>query len=182
MVPDDLVKLCNEPSAKDCEIDFLAMRAIEDQTHATIAHLVSTIWINEYYYGEHDSVWYYFKNHSWKTLPYGGHIMFHIMSDLFETLMARIKILDIDKEWCKKLKTKLNTINFANQIRDAATLYFSNQKPFDEFKLKLDSNLNLLCFKNGVCDLKLGMLQDGMPDDNISMQIDYCFEPYNLNN
>ncbi|KAJ3087150.1 hypothetical protein HK100_008466 [Physocladia obscura] len=182
MVPDDLVKLCNKPSAKDCEIDFLAMRAIEDQTHATIARLVSTIWINEYYYGERNRVWYYFKNHSWKTSPYGGHITFHIMSDLFEILMARIKILDIDKKWCSKLKAKLSAINFANQIRDTAALHFSNRKHFDEFKLKLDSNLNLLCFKNGVYDLKLGMLRDVMPDDNISMQIDYCFEPYNLNN
>ena len=44
-----------------------------------------------------------------------------------------------------------------------------------DFENKLDSDPDLLCFNNGVYDLKTGMFRDGVPEDNITLctGIDY---------
>ena len=50
-----------------------------------------------------------------------------------------------------------------------------------EFSAKLDENVNLMGFTNGVLDLKDGVFRDGRPDDYLSMSTGYDFRPVDDN-
>jgi len=144
------------------------------------------------------SEWYEFKNHRWNLIRRGttlfnkisDEIVYKISSALMDS--RRIKNIQDDKsknktggvdfmtKLCMIGKTvidNLKNIPYKNNVMTACAHKFYDPK----FKEKLDSNIYLLGFDNGVYNLKPGEegFRDGVPDDHLSFSVgyDYITEP-----
>ena len=62
-----------------------------------------------------------------------------------------------------EISSKLKDVPFKKNIMECCTELFHER----EFADMLDSNVNLIGFKNGVYDLERREFRDGYPDDNI---------------
>ncbi len=70
---------------------------------------------------------------------------------------------------------KLNTSSFKNQIvQNCKELFYDST-----FEIKLDSNIHLIGFNNGVYDLNIGTFRDGHPDDYISLNTKLNYIQFN---
>jgi len=81
------------------------------------------------------------------------------------------KSLEMRKRVCMNIHGMIgNTCNKKNIMTEAADLFYDKY-----FTSKLDENVNLLCFNNGVYDFKENCLRMGKPEDYISKttRIDY---------
>ena len=81
------------------------------------------------------------------------------------------KSLEMRKRVCMNIHGMIgNTCNKKNIMTEAADLFYDKY-----FTSKLDENVNLLCFNNGVYDFKEGIFRMGKPEDYISKttRIDY---------
>ena len=78
-----------------------------------------------------------------------------------------------------KVAGKLKQTSFKNNIMsECQELFYDTEKSFYE---KLDSNLNLLGFNNGVYDLKKGHFRKGRPEDMISKSTHINYIQYEPN-
>jgi P4 family phage/plasmid primase-like protien len=162
-----------------------------------------------------NNTWHQYSNHRWKEIDSGVKLRDKISKELYN--IFGIKAAKIRGQICElpvieenaKLKMKLENIekkiytimemlhrNFdkKNIMREAADLFYD-----DQFMNKLDENLYLLCFKNGVFDFKPtsgddesiscdnnikteGHFRAGKPEDRVSKctNIDYmAYDPTN---
>lgn len=132
------------------------------------------------------NTWYQYKNHRWNEMSKGVYLRKKISNELVEAYkdLSRYyqgmlltgndsEIEDAKKKntECRKVIDNLKTTNFKDKVMIECCELFYNP----EFLNKLDSNVNLLGFENGVYDLEQKMFRDGVPDDYISYstQIDY---------
>ncbi len=150
-------------------------------------------------------IWYEYRNHKWVEVDDGISIRQKISTDLVDEYCRLISIyneksqIDDDdmideeerEEYLRKSKVlsdiilKLKTTKFKDNIMKESTELFYNRL----FYKKLDTNLYLIGFNNGVYDLKRSEFRDGKPDDYISIStnndyIDYdedCEEIHEIN-
>lgn len=127
-----------------------------------------------------NSNWWEFKNHKWVRIE-NGFTLNILLSEEFSNyfVMEQTEIgamiitnSGVDAQYWKpinenigKLINKLSNITFKKQIVDECRSLFYD----DKFEEKLDSNLNLIGFKNGVYDLERNEFRSGRPDDFISL-------------
>lgn len=132
------------------------------------------------------NVWFRFKGHRWMLNKGGIDMRKKISTELVsEYKKLKKKICedmgeeDDDAELQKKLKTvnkiiaNLKSSPFKNSImRECQDLFFE-----DGFPDKLDSNINLIHFTNGVLDLSTTdkKIREGRPSDYISLTTGYDF-------
>ena len=132
------------------------------------------------------NVWFRFKGHRWMLNKGGIDMRKKISTELVsEYKKLKKKICedmgeeDDDAELQKKLKTvnkiiaNLKSSPFKNSImRECQDLFFE-----DGFPDKLDSNINLIHFTNGVLDLSTTdkRIREGRPSDYISLTTGYDF-------
>ncbi|KAJ3051604.1 hypothetical protein HK097_007366 [Rhizophlyctis rosea] len=167
----------------DSESDELAKAAIIERSDAAIARFVIDQWGYRFYVD--GKTWYFFKEHTWVS-DEDGHELTHIlMSELYPLLDKQCSWRNPkkDEELCKallELNVKVNSSGGCRNIREACRVYLA-QKNTKEFLKRLDGNLYMLAFRNGVYDLKGHEFRRGMPDDHISMQINYDFVEYEKN-
>ena len=138
----------------DAALDNLAKEAIMFRTHQAVARFLTLLWHDQFYY--HDEEWWFFDNHHWQT-DNGAHFSYRMLSDLMPLLLEKTAWSSpkTDKDLCgmlKKLNSQIGTASFYRNVTSTAALYFA-RKDFAEFDRRLEQNLNLLCFKNGVYDL-----------------------------
>lgn len=129
-------------------------------------------------------VWYQFVGHGWKQIDHGVSLL-KIMSDSFtndllHSISSQIQngntsdFYNQNKSTFETLK-KLGTNSFKEGVlKECEQLFYD-----PEIEEKFDSNIDLIGFKNGVFDLKLGVFRPGNPDDYIMMNTDYNYEKYN---
>jgi len=132
--------------------------------------------------------WYMFNGIRWEEIPEAMELRMFISKDmrcLYRTWKTRFKLLEIEKEdrnenadlerdWIKKCDQVIEKLEDhtykSNIVKECKELFYD--KKFNE---KLDSNRHLICFNNGVYDLKEKIFREGQPNDYISMctNIDY---------
>lgn len=123
--------------------------------------------------------WYYFDNHRWKEMP-GGYILMNKMSkelskdfadmaafhrrNMISTDPTKMKEHKEKRDKCARLEYQVKDNGFKTGVlKECARMFFDG-----EFKDKLDTDCNLVCFENGMYDISRDEFRDGQPDDNVS--------------
>lgn len=119
--------------------------------------------------------WYEFSNHRWNLIPLSRlRQEFSVaLCDLFTSLA---NCADIDANLAfgvKKTQLTMCRYIFANTARESRdeTFICAYHRNFvdDTFVGKLDQNTNIICFEDGVFDLKSSDFRPGRPDDYATM-------------
>jgi hypothetical protein len=125
------------------------------------------------------NIWWEFKNHRWIKIQDGYTLKILLSEDFANEYNREIadislkltQVSGIEKEELQsrrsridKIVEKLMNTSFKDLLMKEAKNFFYDNK-FDE---KLDSNLQLIGFENGVFDLDKGVFRDGRPDDYIT--------------
>ena len=133
-------------------------------------------------------IWYEFKDHRWQRIEKGITLRSKIGSEIIpryseesKRLCSEIAKDDENAEKSAKKQGQINKIigslkcaSFKNNIMKECQELFYNQQFFD----KLDTNIYLVGFTNGVLDLKLMEFREGRPDDYISMTTGYNYREF----
>ena len=135
------------------------------------------------------NTWYQFRNHRWIEVD-SAYPLRNLISDELTSDYGKQQsyLYDLsknkqgyDKEQCineathiSKVIKQLNNSTFKNGvIRECADIAYD-----PNFLKRLDENIYLICFENGVYDLEADMFRDGCPDDYISLCTGYNYMEY----
>ena len=163
-----------------------------NMTHFDIANVVFHKYKHEFVCSSSKKKsWFQFKNHRWHSLDDNVELKRRISTDIvneYLKLAADVSKLaaemnddddqkDVEMERVKKISTiaiKLKVFNFKKNVLDECVeLFYLNR-----FEEKLDTNINLIGFENGVYDLVKHEFRDGTPEDYISCSTGICYEEY----
>lgn len=138
--------------------------------------------------------WYIFRNHRWE-LDRGQTLRMTIsthMHGIYQKKLNRLiedgisKEADDNKQEAIKKKigkiadvmTMLKKTSDKNNImREASEIFFDS-----DFDKNIDTNPWLICFKNGIVDLKNKIFRDGVPTDYITKCTNIHYKEYNEDN
>lgn len=127
-----------------------------------------------------NKTWYVFKNHRWE-LDEGQTLrllisvdMYNIYQEKMISIMNEMNHYEPSDEryaakskmvkWVSELSTRMRTTSIKNNIfREAHELFFDK-----EFTKNMDTNRYLMCFTNGVVDIKNKTFRSGYPQDYIT--------------
>jgi P4 family phage/plasmid primase-like protien len=127
-----------------------------------------------------NKTWYVFKNHRWE-LDEGQTLrllisvdMYNIYQEKMTSIMNEMNHYEPSDEryaaksklvkWVSELSTRMRTTSIKNNIfREAHELFFDK-----EFTKNMDTNRYLMCFTNGVVDIKNKTFRSGYPQDYIT--------------
>jgi len=139
-----------------------------------------------------NKTWYVFRNHHWE-IDKGQSLRLAISRDMYYVYqdqqrrlvveMQHYQATDERYEDSKKqikhvseLSVKLKrTSDKSNIFREAAEIFFD-----EEFVKKMDENRYLMCFSNGVVDIKNKLFRDGYPQDYITKTTCIPYKPFDL--
>jgi hypothetical protein len=134
--------------------------------------------------------WYIFKDHRWE-LDRGETLRMFISVEMYNAYQSKVNSWmnemqhydPTDERYASmskrvkigtEISSRLKRTNDKNNImREAAALFFD--KDFDK---NMDSNKWLMCFKNGVIDIKNRIFRDGMPLDYITKSTNINYEHF----
>lgn len=135
--------------------------------------------------------WYIFKNHRW-MLDRGQGLRLAISTDMYsiydrkynklaeeamnmDTTDSRQEPLQKKIKKINEVKTLLKKTSDKNNImREAMDIFFD-----PEFSRLIDTNPWLMCFKNGVVDIKEKIFRAGLPSDYITKCTNINYKEYN---
>jgi|TARA_B110000259_G_C13822454_1_gene325267 phage/plasmid-associated DNA primase len=155
-----------------------------------IAKVVYYLYKDKYVCGKLKSkLWFHYENHKWKQTELGPYkeLSTNILK-LFEDYKNNKLNEENDKLLLDKtdaLILKLKNVSFKENICRECLYLFYNA----DFIYSLDRNLNLICFENGVWNIRNKTFREGMKEDNISLSIgvnydndidnlDYCINQF----
>ena len=134
--------------------------------------------------------WYQFKNHRWNLINDAVELRKRLSKEVIEEYDRLDKYLadlitKIEDEDEKELKRKkketigkiikqLKVTTFKGNLVKECTEYFYDSK----FEDKLDTNLNLIGFENGIYDLKEMVFRNGLPEDYVSYTTKINYEVF----
>ena len=124
-----------------------------------------------------ENKWYEFKNHRWAKCDNATTLRKLISEELrqkYASIATRFNELNKTKK-SKKVAKKLQIISIIteklgktndknNIMRECKDLFYKN-----DFEEKLNENVHLLCFTNGIFDYETLLFRDGKPDDMVSI-------------
>ncbi|AYV85546.1 MAG: putative helicase [Satyrvirus sp.] len=128
-----------------------------------------------------ENMWHEFRNHSWKNI-YIFQKYWEICSEISRLLQNIISDLSLG-QFCQDNDTRLYIDTRAQMrmlnnsaykllvVRKCAELLYDS-----DFIKKLDNNINLICFENGVYDLSTNTFRDGKSEDYVSCHIYYRYD------
>lgn len=126
------------------------------------------------------NLWWEFRKHRWVRVD-DGYTLKILLSEDFANEYNR-EIADVSLKLTQtsgyereelhskrgkleKIVEKLMNTSFKETlVRESRNLFYD-----DKFEQKLDSNIHLIGFENGIYDLEKGIFRDGRPDDYITM-------------
>ena len=162
----------------------------KSKTSQDISRVIYELYKYDYKFVPGDKIgkgtWYEFKNHRWHACNSAITLMQRIGNEVVNEFVkvsvyyqqnALIVNDDNKTDYLKQseiflgITYQLRELNKKETFLKECSIMFSDP----EFEEKLDSNPDLICFNNGVYDLKLAYFRDGCPDDNLSLctNIDY---------
>lgn len=155
-------------------------------THYSVAKVIFHLCKNEYRIDEmKNTEWYYFNGVRWVK----SHKLHIFISEDLPKYYRSVKIHAADSEEVDEsevfkynksldsLISKLETSPFKKAVMEELKYMFYEMD--NEFISKLDSNVYLLGFENGVYDLKKREFRESFPEDYISYTTGYSYIPYN---
>ena len=137
-----------------------------------------------------NKTWYMYKNHHWER-DYGHSLrlaisreMYNLYQDQQKVHVAEMQHYEATDERYEQAKKKIKhvselsvklkkTNDKSNIFREAAEIFFD-----EEFVKKMDENRYLMCFSNGVVDIKNKIFRDGYPQDYITKTTGIAYKPY----
>lgn len=139
---------------------------------------------------EKAKMWYEFQNHRWESIENGISLRNKIPEELVDQYLKHAHKLmqesiplpegnaDKDKnlkhvELCQKMRNKLRTTPYQNNVMSQCENLFHDQKLLK----KLDENKNLLGFNNGTYDILNNEFRPGRPEDFITMTTNINYIP-----
>lgn len=160
-------------------------------THHDLAKIIHYLYKDEFVFSNNE--WYHFFNHKWNTMKenpielkkkISNEIIHHYLAynAYFNNKAYKASLNENEKErdtymnlvsMGNKVILKLKNNNMKNSIVKECEELFYNK----DFADKLDMNLYLLAFNNGVLNLKTGQFRDGMAMDMISFSCGYDYTP-----
>jgi len=152
-----------------------------------IAKIVYYLYKDNYICGKLKSkLWYKFINHKWKQTELGPYTELSTnIVKIFENYKKDLLVLlenkdnNIDSENILKIESiivKLKNVTYKENIcRECLYLFYDS-----EFILKLDRNIHLIAFTNGILDLSTKVLRNGEKKDFVSLSIDIEYNQGNL--
>lgn len=175
---------------KEMTFDYALEQVIDSPTDYDIAELLYNKYKDKYVCSDiKNKVWYQHLQHKWKKD--NGHtirralsteicelfkkkrieVENEIMSGNVDSASDRYTYLQKKNETIVKIIMKLKKTTDKNNIfREAMEIFYDS-----EFMNKLDTNPYLLCFNDGVVDLKDKVFRDGYPTDYISMSTNHNY-------
>jgi len=126
------------------------------------------------------NIWWEFKNHRWTRIEEGYSLKILLSEDfaneynkeIAEISLKATTVVGIEKEELQQKRSRIDKIvlqlmnnGFKNTLMDECKSLFYDPT-FDQ---KLDSNINLIGFENGIYDLEQGLFREGRPDDYITL-------------
>ena len=134
--------------------------------------------------------WYEFNNHRWHACDGGYSLRMKISNEVWREYLAASrdwtqKAMDTgasqDQSLCQEhakrmaeISLKLKSTTFKDNLMKECTELFYNHN----FETTLDSNLNLICFENGVYDLDTLEFREGRPEDYVSLTTGIKYIPH----
>jgi len=125
-------------------------------------------------------IWFHYDNLWIPSSKIGKHYFFEYLKSLAEKYdKLRKKLTDTELDsYCKNVKKifiKLYTSsNYEKIKRDCQDLFY---KPKEDFLDKLDNNIYLIAFNNGVYDLESKIFRQINIDDYITLTTEYDYNP-----
>ena len=126
------------------------------------------------------NIWWEFKHHRWNRVQDGYTLKILLSEDfaneynreIAEISLKLTQVSGIEKEELQSRRTRYDKIveNLMNThfketlVKECKNLFYD-----DLFEQKLNSNLNLIGFENGIFDLEKGVFREGHPDDYVTM-------------
>lgn len=134
-----------------------------------IAKIVHYIYKERYVCGKlKNKLWFHFDNHKWRQTELGPYK--EISTNILD-LFVKYKEINSDESLNEKIDNlilKLKNVTFKENIcRECLYLFYDS-----EFINILDRKIHLICFKNGVWDLREKTFRNGKKEDFISISID----------
>ena len=138
-----------------------------------------------------NNLWWEFKNHRWYRIDSGYSLLLLFSQDfvkeyeleIIEITKASIQDNNFEKEELNKKREKIQKIisnlmktPFKNSLLTECKNIFYDSK----FEEKLDSNIYLLGFENGVYDLEQSIFRDGKPDDYITLSTKHHYSKWDI--
>ena len=140
--------------------------------------------------------WYEFRNHRWHECDSGFSLRRRLSTDVYrevgtvaQQIQRRMNSMyedgepgvDEDRKRCAEqvkklmdLQLKLKTTKFKDDVmKECGELFYE-----ERFESKLDSNVDLLGFENGIYDLEQHEFRDGRPDDYVSFSTLINYVPF----
>ena len=126
------------------------------------------------------NVWWEFKNHRWIRIEEGYSLKVILSEDFANEYNKEIAdislkatvVSGIEKEELQQRRSRIDKIveklmnnSFKNILMDECKSIFYDST----FEQKLDSNIYLLGFDNGIYDLEQGIFREGRPDDYVTL-------------
>ena len=153
-----------------------------NMTQTDIARVIYNEYKNEFVCSAlRKGIWYHFKNHRWQPNDDAYDLRKRISNEIVDLYIkfqsdCNTEAIELDSSSSKKellietsnkigkLITQLKKHSFKNSLIDECKEMFYVEK----FEEQLDSNLDLICFENGVYDLDRGEFREGYPEDRLS--------------
>lgn len=162
----------------DEKLDRLMLRSISGRP-CFIAEVLHHLYKNTFNCTK-EGVWYEFKGHYWVVSTKLRRILNTELFDRYESFLQFAKKHETLSNFTEKIGNlilNLATTSYKNNIMTEAAEIFYLENP--EFFDKLDKDKYLLCFENGVYELKNYLFRSGKPEDYITTCIgyDYIEEP-----
>ena len=179
-------------------LDLVALiKASANGTHYDVARVVHHLYRYEYVCCNiRCSTWYEFKSHRYRECDSAYSLRMRLSTDVYKEYMnvvAQIaqrarsladddghqdedaqKACEVQIKKLTDLATKLKVRKFKEDVLKECELQFYQER----FEDRLNSDVNLLGFENGVYDLKLHEFREGRPDDMISFSTGINYVPH----
>lgn len=197
--------------ARDCDemayneiyknsVDYYLYRTLDGETEYDVARLVFTIYEGQYKCCNiRNKLWYEYKKGRWSEIDSGTTLrnalssriskIYHIkVKDTLSSLDDNGPASDADSEAVKSMRMNADQLSKMalklkktawkqNIMRECCEVFFDKN-----FMNLLDTNTELLCFKNGVLDIRHKIFREGRPDDYTSLCTDTDYTPIDNTN
>jgi P4 family phage/plasmid primase-like protien len=168
---------------KESSIEHYLNKTINGETEYDVARLVYAIYEGQFKCTNiRNKIWYQFKNGRWEEIDSGTTLRHNLSKNIhqlyankMQTLIDSLNNMDADSEMAKDTRGKIKQLGDMaiklkktswkqNIMRECCECFFDG-----EFLNMLDKNTELLCFKNGVLDIKNKCFRESRPNDYLSL-------------
>lgn len=163
----------------------------ESGTHVDLASVIYELYNDRFVcVSKKSNMWFEFQKHRWVPIQ-SAYTLENVISGDFRSIFVLYcsdKMNEAHKDGNNfkddDIKKYSKLMNVANKLGDIGFLEkvvkaCSNKFMDTEFEAKLNLNINLVGFNNGVYDLREGLFRGGMPSDMISVSVGYDYKEYN---